>query len=212
MKRVILGVMCALLVAGAPNAVAQGTKTVRGAAIAITGSSITVKANGQEMTFAVDSTTRVVAPGGRTKTLAAEAAGKAGPALADLVKTGQGVEVTYQEQGMHAASIRALPLVPKPVAPADPAKQVHRAAGLVTAVSGASLTVKGASDEWTFTVDPKTAVIGSGVGTAARKIEESGGKSTITEFVHSGDSVSVTYHEVAGAKHASAVRITKKGA
>jgi hypothetical protein len=37
-----------------------------------------------------------------------------------------------------------------------------------------------------------------------------GGKTTVTEFVKEGDSVSVTYHDVAGEKHASVVRITRK--
>jgi hypothetical protein len=204
--------VCALLVAGAPKAaMAQGTKTARGPVTAVSPTSITVKVNDQEMTFAVDSKTHVTAPGGTTKTKAAEAAGNAGPVLTDVVKTGQGVEVTYHEQGMHAASIRALPSVPKPAAPADPAKKAHVASGVVSDVSGTSLTVKGASDEWTFTVDPKTTVIGTGVGTADRKLKEAGSKTTVTEFVHKGDTVSVTYHDVDGAKHAATVRITKKG-
>jgi hypothetical protein len=84
------------------------------------------------------------------------------------------------------------------------------AAGVVSAVSGSALTIKGKAGDATFTVDNKTTVSGTGIGTAARKMTEAGAKPTITDLVHDGDSVSVTYHDVDGAKHASVVRIVRK--
>ena len=61
-----------------------------------------------------------------------------------------------------------------------------------------------------FAVDNSTTVSGTGVGTAGKKLLEAGGKPTLTDFVHQGDTVAVTYHEMAGTKHADIVRITRK--
>ena len=212
MKRLIAMLGCAVLLAAAPPAaMAQGTKTVKGSVTAVGADSITVKVGGKDMTFAVDGKTHVVAPGGSTKTREAKAEGKAGPMLTDVVKTGQAVEVTYHEQGMHAATIQRIADVPAAAtAGAAPAPKAQTAAGVVSAVSGSSLTIKGKAGDVTFTVDPKTTVTGTGIGTAARKMGEAGAKPTIPDFVHEGDSVSVTYHDVDGTKHASVVRLVRK--
>lgn len=208
MKRLIVSTACAALLLSAPAIVmAQATKTVKGSVTAVSADSITVKVVDKDMTFAVDAKTRVVAPGGSTKEREAKAEGKGGPALTDVVKTGQAVEVSYHEQGMHAATIRAIAAVPPP--PPPPAPKAERATGVVTAVSGNSLTVKGTS-EWTFAIDKGTTVSGTGIGTAGRKLMEAGGKPTLPDFVHEGDDVAVTYHEVAGTKQATLVRITRK--
>jgi hypothetical protein len=41
-------------------------------------------------------------------------------------------------------------------------------------------------------------------------MKEAGAKPQITDFVSTGDTVSVRYREEGGAKHASEVRVTKK--
>jgi hypothetical protein len=215
MKRLIAMLGCAVLLAAAPPAaMAQAAKTVKGTVTAVGGSSITVKVGDQDMTFAVDGKTEVVAPGGSTKTRQAKAEGKPGPVLTDVVKTGQAVEVAYHVQGMHADMVRRIAAVPPAPAatagPAAPAAKAQTAAGVVSAVNGSSLTIKGKSGDVAFTVDTKTTVSGTGIGTAARKMTEAGAKPTITDLVHDGDSVSVTYHDVDGAKHASVVRIVRK--
>ena len=212
MKRLIAMLGCAVLLAAAPPAaMAQGTKTVKGSVTAVGADSITVKVGGKDMTFAVDAKTHVVAPGGSTKTREAKAEGKAGPMLTDVVKTGQAVEVSYHEQGMHAATIQRIAEVPATAtAGSAPAPKAQTAAGVVSAVTGSSLTIKGKAGDVTFTVDPKTTVSGTGIGTAARKMGEAGAKPTIPDLVHEGDSVSVTYHDMDGTKHASVVRIVRK--
>ena len=211
MKRLIAMLGCAVLLAAAPPAaMAQGTKTVKGSVTAVGADSITVKVGGKDMTFAVDAKTHVVAPGGSTKTREARAEGKPGPVLADVVKTGQTVEVSYHQQGMHAATIQRITEPPAPAAGAAPAPKAQMATGVVSAVSGSSLTIKGKSGDVTFTIDPKTTVSGTGIGTAARKMGETGAKPTIPDLVHEGDSVSVTYHDMDGTKHASLVRIVRK--
>jgi ABC-type Fe3+-hydroxamate transport system substrate-binding protein len=208
MQRLLLSFgMAIVMVAGAAPARAQATKSVSGTITAVTPTSVTVKAANGDMVFAVDQKTTVVAPGGSTKTDAAKAEGKAGPVVTAVLKAGQNVDVQYHEQGMHAAQIRVVSSVSSPAKPEGPkAQTVH---GVVTAVSGTSLTVKGDA-EWTFAADPKTTVTGTGVGTAGKKLAEEGKKTTLVDLVHEGDMVSVTYKDVDGSKLASTVRITKR--
>jgi hypothetical protein len=211
MKRLIAMLGCAVLLAAAPPAaMAQGTKTEKGSVTALTPSSITVKVGEKDKTFAVDAKTQVVAPGGSTASREAKAEGKAGPMLTDIVKVGQAVSVAYHEQGMHAATVRAIAEVPPPPPPAPAGPKAETATGVVSAVSGSSLTIKGKAGDTTFAIDNKTTVSGTGVGTAGRKMGEVGEKPTIPALVHEGDTVTVTYHDMAGTKTASVVRIVRK--
>ena len=208
MKRFIAMLGCAVLLAAAPTAaMAQETKTAKGSVTALGANSITVKVGAKDMTFAVDATTKVVAPGGSTKAREAKAEGKAGPMLTEVVKVGDDVEVSYHEKGMHAATIQAI--VPPPArAPAAP--KAMTATGVVSAVSAGSLTIKGKAGDQTFAIDNKTTVEGRGAGTADRKMREAGEKPTITTFVQEGDTVTVTYRDVAGTNNASLVKIVAR--
>ena len=216
MKRLIAMIGCAVLVAAVP-AVAQ-TKTVKGSVTNVGTSSITVKVDGKDMTFNVDAKTTVVAKGASTKTREAQAAGKAGPGITEVVKTGEPVEVVYHEQDMHAATVRAISAVPAPAAAKSAAPHGEAAAkpkamtatGVVSAVTGSSLTVKEKTGDATFSVDNKTVVSGTGLGTAGRKLMEAGGKPTLADFVKDGDTVTVTYQESGETKTASTVRIVRK--
>src|SRR5437762_2181738 len=150
------------------------------------------------MTFNIDAKTHVVEPGGGTKNRAAQAEGKPGAAATDVLKTGQNVAVKYHETGMHASSIRTIASAhakagaaasggegaPKPEKPAAP--KAETASGTVSAVSGNSLTLKAAGGDSTFTVDDKTTVVGTGVGTAGRKLMAEGGKPTLADLVKDG--------------------------
>jgi hypothetical protein len=205
MRRFILSIGSAVLLLASPLvAQAQPTKTVSGTISEIAADAITVKADGKDMKFVIDGKTQVITPGGGTKTRTAEAAGK-GVGAMDVLKVGQAVEIRYHEQGMHAASIRTIASVPGPAGP-----KAMTASGVVASMSGSSLVVKGASADLTFTVDEKTTVIGTGVGTAGDKAKSEGKKPSLSELLHEGDTVSVTYHDVDGTKRASVVRITKR--
>jgi hypothetical protein len=213
MKRFIAMLACAVLVSAVP-ALAQ-TKTVKGKVTTVGANTITVNVAGKDMTFNVDAKTNVVARGGSTKTREAQSAGKTGPGIADVLKGGEAVEVAYHEAEMHADSVRVIPSVPDappPAAKADAAAKpkAMSATGVVSAVSGNTLTIKEKTGDATFTVDGKTVVSGKGFGTAGRKLEEAGGKPTLGEFVKEGDTVTVTYHEDGGAKKASNVRGVQK--
>ena len=229
MHRVPLTLVCAFALAAAPamaqpaKAPVEATKTATGTVASVSGSSVTVKTASGDMTFTIDAKTHVVSPGGGTKNREAQAEGKSGVTVTDVLKAGQAVEVKYHETGMHAASIRTMASAPgakaaaaasggegapKPEKPAAP--KAETASGVVSAVSGNSLTVKGASGDSTFTVDAKTTVVGTGMGTAGRKVMAEGGKPTLGEFVKEGDTVSVTYKEAGGSKVASVIRVTRK--
>jgi uncharacterized protein DUF5666 len=205
------GVLLAAFVA-VGTAGAQGTKTVRGTVSNTGPDAVTVQVGNRDMTFKVDSTTKVTARGGATATRTAKSEGKPGLPYTDIVKTGQGVQIEYHEKDMHAASIRVLPSPPPPPPPASEqsAAKTMSASGAVTAVSAASLTVKGSAGESTFMIDAKTRIVGTGAGTKGRAMKEAGGKPQITDFVQTGDTVSVRYREEGGTKHASEVRVTKK--
>jgi Domain of unknown function (DUF5666) len=212
MKRLIALIACAVLMSAAP-ALAQ-TKTVKGKVTTVGANTITVNVAGKDMTFNVDAKTNVMAKGGTTKTREAQAAGKTGPGIAEVLKSGESVEVAYHEAGMHADSVRVIASVPPPPPPAKadeaPKAKAMTATGVVSAVSGNSLTVNEKTGVATFTVDSKTVVSGTGLGTAGRKVQEAGGKLTLGEFVKEGDTVTVTYMEDGGAKKAEKVRIVKK--
>jgi len=235
MHRVPLTLVCAFALAAAPAmaqpakapaakdapaAKAEATKTATGTVTSVSGSSVTVKTASGDMTFNIDAKTHVVSPGGGTKNREAQAEGKPGVAVTDVVKTGQAVEVKYHETGMHAASIRTMASAPGAkaaaaasggeAAPKPAAPKAQTVSGTVSAVTGNSVTVKGAGGDSTFTVDEKTTVVGTGIGTAGRMVAAAGSKPTLDQFVKEGDTVSVTYKEAAGAKVAGTIRVTHK--
>ena len=224
MRQLVVGVVAGLclLGAGVATAAAQPTKTVSGTVTAVGPDSVTVKVMDHDMKFAVDKTTEVIARGGSTAERAAKAEGKSGPAISTMLKAGQSIEVKYHEAAMHAATIRVLPgaaAAPTAAPPAATAGQASKetekpksetASGTVTSMTGSSLTVKTSAGESTFTVDSKTKIVGTGLGTKATEAAAAGKKQVLGDTVGVGDAVSITYHEVAGAKQASEVRVRTK--
>lgn len=216
MRRALRLIGIALLVAPLVLAVAgaaQDPKTAKGTVTAVGPDSVTVKAGDSEMKFTVDNQTEVIARGGGTKARMAQQAGKSGPTIAEVVKVGDSVEVQYHEMGsmLHAARIVGVKAGSPPGAPAPAKPKTQTASGAVSAVSDTSLTVKSGDQEWTFTVDTKTSVIGPGAGTKAREAKAKGAALTITDVVQTGDKVTVTYHDMGDTKHAATVRVTAKG-
>ena len=82
------------------------------------------------------------------------------------------------------------------------------AAGTVSAVSPDSLTVKGATDTWTFTIDRTTSVTAKGATHRSLAMKADGKATVLTDFVKEGDRVSVAYHDMAGTKHAQRINVT----
>jgi hypothetical protein len=218
MKRLLFALpLAAFSVVGfTSHAFARDAKTARGTVTNIAGSSLTVKVAAQEMKFDVDSKTKVEARGGSTKTREAVAAGKPGPKLADVIRVGQAVSVTYQDKGdsLHASLIRTIPsagLARGSQATASSEEQSH---GIVKSVGPDSITITGPSGSGTtftqtFIVDSNTKVIAKGAGTMAAK---RGGRAPLTQLLANGDNVSVSYHKTGDTLHASDVRVVMRAA
>lgn len=209
----IMGVLTILSLT-ATVAVAQSTKSVRGILKTIGPATVTVSVDGKDMVFNVDAKTDITTPGGSSKTRAAQAQGKEGVKIADLLTVGQGVVVDYHEQGMHAATIRTLSSPPAPAPPAGAASPSQpppqTASGVVTAVTGNSITIKASSGEMTFAVDDKTEVVAVGGTTKTSEMRAAGKKPVLSDFVGKGDTLLVTYRDNAGAKTAYEVRVRTK--
>lgn len=188
-----------------PLAASAQQNWVRGEVTAVGGSSLTVTTAEGPMTFTVDQSTDIIAPGAGTATREAQKLGKAGATLDKIFKAGDTIEVHYTEAGgkMMASEIRSSGGAP--TAPAE-AKKGSSARGTVTAVSQSSITVKGRDAEWTFAVDQKTEVIGRGVGTAARELQRAGAAQTLPDFIKQNDEVTVRFT----GKHADEIRLTRR--
>jgi hypothetical protein len=202
----------ALLVLPASLAAQGDTKTARGSVSIIGDDTLTIKMEGHDMKFVVDSKTTVEAVGGSTKTRQAQAAGQAGPKLSEVLKVGQPVQVAYTESAgtMKAVSIRAVSSVGSSSDTKAAAGETKTASGTVKSVAPTSLTMTGsgaAATTQTFTIDSSTKVIGRGVGTAAAA---AGGRTVVTDLVAVGDTVSITYHSMGNAMHAAEIRVTAK--
>ena len=210
MRRAFLALsIAALAVMAWPTAPASAQSSkATGTVASIDGASVTVKAGGQDMKFSVDTKTVVQARGAGTKDRAAEAKGAAGAKLADVIKMGMSVEVTYTGMGasMHATEIREVASAGaggmSPMAPPS-----MTSSGTVTAVAGDSVTIAAASGAQTFAIGTDTKVIGTGAGTASAA---KGGKIGVTDLVAKGDKVTVTYHTMGMTMHAAEIRVTAK--
>ena len=214
MKQCMAGIAFALvaLLVFAPAASAQ-SKWVRGTIVSVAGDTMVVKVAGNDMTFKVDKSTQLTARGAGKAQAAAEAKGAAGVKFSDFAKAGQGVEVHYKDVGGVLTAIE----VHSGLAPAEgtaPAAESTGGSvrGTITAISNASVTVKGDAQDWTFTVDPKTLVLGTGMGTITRQFKEQGKSPTISDLLGVNDTVVVNFKEAAGAKRAAEIRVLAKAA
>jgi hypothetical protein len=207
MRRSLLALVAAFaIVWPATTALAQDIKTAKGTVAVIAAHSVTIRAGMTEMKFDVDERTTVEAPGAGTKARRAVWQGRNGPKLAELIRTGQNVEVAYDELGgaFHAASVRRIS--------SAGGRMPTKSTGAVAALSGNSLTITGARNAGatftqTFIIDARTQVVGKGIGT---KVAERGGRSSFLGLVGLGDRVTVSYRDETGSLHASDVRVTGK--
>lgn len=218
MQTLLLGVSFALLSViwyPTPYALADDTHVARGTVVAIGGNSLTIKVRDQEMKFSIDPKTVVEARGAGTKTRTAQASGKPGPKLADVLTVGTPVAVTYHEVGgvLHASIVRALSTTAATDnGSASGEVESMTSTGTVQAIGGNSITISGgggggAMFTQTFTIDERTKVFAKGAGTAAAA---KGGRVPFTEIVSNGDHVSVSYRKVGDRLVASDVRVTLK--
>lgn len=207
MKRfvVVALVVVGLGMLGMANMRAQEGQVAKGTVVSMAGDTLTVKVSGKDMVFTVDKATHVIARGAGTK--AAQSAPMGGAKLSDLVKAGEGVEVHYTVKGTanYASIVRAgVDPSETAAAPKEPAKSVS---GKATAITGAALTVSADGRDYQFAITPATKVVGQGAGTLTREKQAAGAKAAITDFVHAGDAVVVTYAMKGTTMEATEVRL-----
>jgi hypothetical protein len=89
-----------------------------------------------------------------------------------------------------------------------PAQKTLQAMGTVSEVATDSMTVKGTKETWTFVIDKETSVRAKGATTKTLELKKEGKGTKLTDFVKVGDRVTVSYHEVGAAKHASTIQVT----
>ena len=190
-------------------------RSVRGTVTAIGGDSITVKAADGELKFTVDAKTVLTAPGAGTADRRAEAAGKPGPRVADFVKAGDAVEVSYTQTGstMHASNIRRVTGAGGGGSGSVSSERAETANGTVDSITATTLVISGkasgGSFKQTFAIDASTKVIAAGASTAAAASK--GGKIVLSEFVGAGDQVTVSYRKAGNTIHADEVHVRSKG-
>jgi hypothetical protein len=194
------------------QAVAQDTKSARGTVTAVSGDSISVKVAEKELKFVVDPKTVLEASGAGTASRKADATGKPGLRIADFVKAGDAVDVTYHETGMHATRIRRVTSAGSGGGSTSE-ERAETARGRVDSLSGSTLAISGStgaggSFKQSYTVDASTRVVAVGASTASA----TKGKIVIADFVGAGDQVEVRYSKTAGGLHADEVRVLSKAA
>jgi len=193
----------AITVVGAANLVNAQGKEVQGAVTAISDASMTIASGSRSMTFVIDKSTKLEVKAAARKSRDAKATDTPGVTITEYVKPGTPVVVRYEEaNGVNRA------LYVRPVSSAGdgsaPSEAAKIADGTVKAVSLSQLTLESGGKDLTFAINGDTDVLARG---ASKTTKAAGGKTTIADFVHNGDQVSITYLDKAGTMTASQVRV-----
>jgi Domain of unknown function (DUF5666) len=199
---VAVGVLTVVIL-GSSKLDAQG-KEAQGTVTAISSSSITIASGGgKPMTFVVDKATKLEDKAAARKSRDAKTADTPGVQLTDYIKVGNPVLVRYQEANgaNHALFVRQ---VSSPGDSAEAHDQAKTASGTVKAVSLSQVTLASDGKDMTFAITRDTDVLARG---ASKTTKAAGGTTTIADFVHNGDDVSITYVDKAGTMTASQVRV-----
>jgi hypothetical protein len=199
----ILGVAASIVgvLATAQPTQAQ-TREARGTVTAVTDSSLSLKAGAQELTVYVDSDTHLSVR--RTeRDIQKEQPGRPSPRVNSFFEPGQAVLVRYKvENGRNMATDISRVGSAGEGSVSNPAKI---SAGKVKTVTASQLVIEDGGRELSFAINGDTNVLAKG---ATKATKAAGGSTPITTFVHTGDSVSVSYHEAGAKMMASEVRVT----
>ena len=80
--------------------------------------------------------------------------------------------------------------------------------GTVSAVSTDSITVKSKTDETKYMIDKETVVTAKGATHKSLAMKADGKATVLTDFVKTGDTVMVAYHDMGSMKHAATINVT----
>jgi len=193
-----------VVVVGHATAEAQN-KEFRGSTVAVSDSSLTVKAGEQTLSFVMNKGTRVEARGAGTRTRQAEGVGKS-PAIkvTDYVKAGDPVLVSYRQADGKNLALTVRPISSAGTSGPAAVDSTTNVQAKVKSISGNTLILDQNGRDVTFAVDRETDVLAVG-GTHATK--RAGGALPITDLVHTGDIVRVEYREAGGSKKALEIQV-----
>ena len=139
------------------------------------------------------------------------------PAERDRSLRGAPVGMAGQNQDKEAVMRRlvgimvaAVVAVAVPMTAHAQAMKTTNASGTVSAVTAASMTVKGknAGDMWTFMIDKDTSVVAKGATHKSLAMQADNKGTMLTDFVKVGDNVTVAYSDMGSMKHAATITVT----
>jgi hypothetical protein len=189
-------------VLGAAALVNAQDKEARGSVTAVSDSSLTISSGDRNMTFVVDRNTKLEVKAAARQTRTVGAANTPGVTMTQYLKVGNPVLVHYKDADgrMTALSVRPVSTAGDGAA-AEPAKIAN---GTVKAVSLSQVTLASQGKDLTFAITKDTDVLARG---ASKTTKAAGGKTTIADFIHNGDDVSISYLERGGTMTASEIRV-----
>lgn len=197
MGTLILGIFATALPAHAQSKEARGTVT------AVTESTISMKAGAEQLTFYVDSDTHLDVRTAQRDLQQAQP-GKPSPRVNNFFEPGQAVLIRYREEKgrNHALDITRISSAGAGGGSVSYPAKVSE--GKVKLVTDSQLVLDAGGREMSFAINGDTNVLAKG---ATKATKAAGGTTAITTFVHSGDQVSVSYHEAGAKMTASEVRV-----
>lgn len=178
-------------------------KEARGTITAVTESTLSIKAGAQEMTFVVDSRTRLEVRSAQRDLQKAQA-GSPSPRVNSFFEPGQVVLVRFEEEKgrNHALDISRVSSTGAGGGSVSNPDKISE--GKVKLVTASQLIIDDNGREMTFAITRDTNVLARGASTATKA---AGGSTPITTFVHMGDTVSVSYKDAGGKMTASEIRV-----
>ena len=189
-------------VLGTAALVSAQDKDAQGSVTAVSDSSLTISSGARSMTFVVDRNTKLEVKAAARQTRQVGSGNARGATMTQYIKVGNPVLVHYKEAD---GRLTALSVRPVSTAGDESATEAIKVAnGTVKAVSLSQVTLASQGKDLTFAITKDTDVLARG---ATKTTKAAGGKTTIADFVHSGDDVSIRYLEQGGTMTASEVRV-----
>ena len=187
---------------GSVQAGAQ-TKEARGTVTAVAQRSMTVRAGDQELTFFADHETHLGVRRAE-KALQRAKAGSPPPSVSDYFAAGDVVLVRYREDSgrHHALDIGRVSGTGDGGGSISEPERTAR--GTVKSLTASELVLDENGRDSVFAITSDTDVMKKG---ATKETKAAGGSTSITTFVHAGDTVIVNYHDIAGRATAAQVRV-----
>lgn len=201
-RLMILGLGASIVMASAVPVAAQ-VKEARGTITAVTDTTLSMKSGAQQLTFFVDSATRLEVRSA-ARDLQKAQPGNPSPRVNSFFEAGQAVLVRYREENgrNHALDISRVGSAGAGGGSISEPEKISD--GKVKAVTASQLTIDDNGRELTFGITSDTGVIAKG---ASKATKAAGGTTPITTFVHPGDAVSVSYRDTGAKMMASEVRV-----